>query len=100
MAIELSGQDLGIANCDWSATGETPADVIEQMVNHLRQEHDIDMPKTETIMEGRATDDPIMEDVDDRVRLIIRRIHAELDMPESAGGGPGAEPAVGQVTGR
>ncbi|MEJ2208188.1 MAG: DUF1059 domain-containing protein [Anaerolineae bacterium] len=99
MTIELSGKDLGIANCDWSTSGETPADVIGPMVKHLRQEHDIDMPDTETIMEGRATDNPILEGVDERVALIVRRLHAELDL-SPATDGTEAQPAIGEVTGR
>jgi len=99
MTIELSGKDLGIEDCDWSASGETPADVVDQMVHHLRHEHDIDMPNTKAIMEGRVTDNPILEGVDGRVALIVRRMHAELDIPPSTDGTE-AEPAIGQVTGR
>lgn len=99
MAIELSGKDLGVAGCDYTASGETPADVVDQMAEHLRKKHDIDMPGTQTIMEGRTSDNPIIEGTDDRVALIIRRMHSELDIPRSADG-PDAEPAVGQVTGR
>ncbi|MFN2228061.1 MAG: DUF1059 domain-containing protein [Anaerolineae bacterium] len=99
MTIELSGRDLGIANCDWSASGETPADVVAQMASHLRHEHGIDMPDTKAIMEGRATGNSIVEGVDDRVALIVRRMNAELDIPSSEGGTE-PRPAIREVTGR
>lgn len=99
MTIELSGKDLGIADCDWSASGETPADVVRQVVEHLRQEHDIDMPSAEAIIEGKATEEPIMKSADETVRLVVRRLHADLDLP-SPDTGTETRPAVRKVTGR
>lgn len=99
MAIELRGKDLGVADCDWAALGETPVDVVQQMVAHLRQEHQIEMPSAEAILEGKATEEPMLEGTDETVRLIVERLHAELDMPSPE---PRSEsqPAVRQVTGR
>jgi predicted small metal-binding protein len=99
MAIELSGKDLGVAGCDWSASGETPADVLEQLVDHLRHEHDINLPDAETILEGKAIEDLLMEGADEATELIVRRIYAELDMP-SPDSEPDSQPAISQVTGR
>lgn len=99
MAIELSGKDLGVADCDWSARGEAPADVLEQTVEHLGQEHGIELPSAKTIMEGKAAQQPIMEDADEAVRLIVQRVYAELDLPAPPSE-PEAPPAVGPVTGR
>lgn len=99
MTIELSGKDLGIGNCEWSATGETPADVVEQVVKHLRKEHNIDMPAADMIMRGRVSENPLMSDADASVKLIVRRLYSELDLPVTDTP-PEELPAARQVTGR
>ncbi|MGC9335232.1 MAG: DUF1059 domain-containing protein [Anaerolineae bacterium] len=78
MALELHCKDLGVANCNWTAEGETPADVVEQVVEHLEKEHGIDMPEPETILEGKLTDQPLQPDVDESVRIVVNRMQEAL----------------------
>jgi predicted small metal-binding protein len=79
----VSGADLGIANCDFVAEGETPADVVAQMVDHLRSEHDIDMPDTETIMSDDFDLDMLFKDRDEGARLVVDRLREELNVTPS-----------------
>jgi predicted small metal-binding protein len=72
--------ELGIANCDWIASGETPGDVIDEVVAHLRDDHGIDMPDTETILEGNYIENPVMDDADEGVVIMIRRLRETLGL--------------------
>lgn len=55
MNYRLSMADLGIA--DDSAVFEAPSagELVEQIVDHLRDEHDINMPDADVIMAGSGT---------------------------------------------
>lgn len=57
MDYRLSMEDLGIANDSTVLEAETPGELVEKVVEHLRAEHDIDMPDADAIMggAGRAT---------------------------------------------
>jgi predicted small metal-binding protein len=99
MAFELNCKDIGVKDCDWTAKGETPADVVEQAVAHLEDDHSLEMPEPETILEGKLTDQPLKSDVDESVRTVVERIQQELnivppDVPTDAA------PAAGKVTTR
>ena len=88
--------ELGIANCDWVASGETPGDVIDEVVAHVRDLHGIDMPDTETILEGDYVENPVLDDAEAGAVLIIRRLR------ETLGLGPRADevdawPTTGRV---
>ena len=99
MAIELNCRDLGVADCDWTAKGETPADVVEQAVEHLRKDHDLKMPEPEMIVEGRLPEEPLESEPDEAVEMVVKRMWEELDItPQDAP--PDAEPAIGKVTTR
>jgi hypothetical protein len=50
MIYKLSMADLGIANDSTVLTGESPGELVERVVDHLRAEHDIDMPDADEIM--------------------------------------------------
>ena len=99
MAIELNCRDLGVADCDWTATGETPEDVVEQAVEHLKKEHNIKMPDPEVIMEGKFSDDPLNSEASEEVRLVVTRMREELDIVPTDEP-PDAEPAIVKVTTR
>lgn len=99
MAIELNCRDLGVADCDWTARGETPADVVQQAVEHLEERHDMEMPDPEIILEGRSPEEPLQPGVDEAVRIVVKRMWDELEItPQDAP--PGAEPAIAKVTTR
>lgn len=69
-------QDLGIQDCSFVARGATPGDVVEHMVEHLRQNHDLDTPEADEILEG----DYNLQLLDDGVRLVIERLNQALDI--------------------
>ena len=48
--VEVSCLELGVIDCDYIARGMTPGEVLEKMVDHLRSEHDLDMPDAEEIL--------------------------------------------------
>jgi hypothetical protein len=54
---ELNMVDLGVANDSTVISGESPGELVEKVVDHLRSEHNIDMPDAEVIM-GDSTGTP------------------------------------------
>jgi len=52
MDYTLSMADLGVANDSTVLEAETPGELVEKVVEHLRAEHDIDMPDADIIMAG------------------------------------------------
>jgi predicted small metal-binding protein len=89
MMKKIECSELGIQDCDFTASGETAGDVVEQVVQHLRDEHDIDMPDADVILEGKVKEDPLAS-VEPDVALVIQRLTEALnimppeepDMPE------------------
>jgi predicted small metal-binding protein len=90
VTIKLNCHDLGIKNCDWVASGDTPADVVKEAVAHLRHEHGLDMPDAELIMEGKDDDDPIFTTASEAVQLVVKRLDEKLHLDLA----PTREPAV------
>mgnify|MGYP001045531529 CR=1 FL=1 len=68
-------EDLGIADCDLVVEGETPGEIVEQIVPHLRKEHDIDMPNVDAIMD----EDVDREDLDDKTWTVVKRMREALE---------------------
>lgn len=85
MAVRVSCNDLGIANCNFAATGAAPGDVIPAVVEHVRAEHGIDMPSTEAILRGDFRTEEFFGDVDPGAALIVRRLAELLDTYPSPG---------------
>jgi predicted small metal-binding protein len=48
----LSDKDLGI-ECDFIAEGETDEDVIQEMTDHIEEEHPDELDRVETMMQGK-----------------------------------------------
>jgi predicted small metal-binding protein len=71
--------ELGIKDCDFVAGGETAGDVVRDVVEHLRAEHDLDMPDADTILAGELKEDPL-ELVDPSVRLVVERLTEALNI--------------------
>jgi predicted small metal-binding protein len=99
VTIELRCKDLGIADCDWTATGETPADVLEQAVAHLEDDHGLAMPEPEAILEGELTQQPFAPELDKATRTVVVRMQEALDIvpPDTP---TDASPAIGKLTPR
>ena len=55
MDYRLSMADLGIANDYTVLEADSPGELVEKVVDHLRDEHDINMPDADAIMAGTGT---------------------------------------------
>ncbi len=69
-------KDLQIKDCDWTVEGEAPADVVEMAVKHLRNNHNLDVPDAENILEGDY--DP--DDLDEGARVVVQRLRETLNV--------------------
>ena len=87
---EVHGKDLGVAGCDYVARGETARDAVDDMIAHLEDEHDIDMPDAGVIMENYRGEGTLVEALQEAFtgepskeqRLIIQRLREALDISE------------------
>jgi predicted small metal-binding protein len=52
MSYEVRISDLGIAGDDTTFHGETPEEVADQVVEHLRSQHRMKLPDAEFILNG------------------------------------------------
>lgn len=82
--MRIHCSELGVADCDWVASGETPGEVLDQAVAHLRDEHGLDMPDPETILEGDYVENPVLEDADEGIVVMIRRLRETLGIEQRA----------------
>lgn len=90
--VELSCEELGIADCDYVATGETAGDVVDDMIEHLEDHHDLDLPDPDVIMSFASGDEALDAlDIDvqlsEEARIVTQRIREELQL----GGDEGLE---------
>ena len=76
---KIKCSELGIRDCDFVAKGETAGQIVKEVVEHLRAEHDIDMPDTDVILEGKVAEEPL-EVVDEDVSLILERLTTALNI--------------------
>lgn len=89
MAKKIAGSDLGIEDCDFTASGDTAYDIVREMVEHVREKHGIDMPDAETILAGKV-DDPSLKTTDKASALIVQRMVEKLNIT------PGENPELAQ----
>ncbi len=78
--MELKCSDLGVADCDFVAKGDTPGDIVEQMVKHLREEHHIDMPEPDKILENQWAESPVFKEDKEDIEVIVKRMRQALDI--------------------
>ena len=95
MTKKITGSELGIQDCDFTAHGETASDVVGQVVEHLRTEHGIDMPDAELIMSGDLNQS-IMPPTDPGVEMIVDRLKETLNIVPP-GSATEARPAIGRT---
>lgn len=81
--MEINCSDLGIADCTYTAYGETAGDAVEDMVEHLRAEHDLNMPDADEILEASAQDRAELEDVAGRKGSVV--LGDDQDFPQRGG---------------
>ena len=74
--FKIDCADLGIEDCDFHIEGETPADVIEQVREHLHKHNDLDLPKTDDILDGEYQ----LDNIDEAAQLVIRRLRQTLNV--------------------
>ncbi len=74
------GEELGIANCDFVAQGESEGEVVEQVVQHLRQDHNVAMPDAEVILQQNAH---FFQD--EAVQAVVRRLRDHLNLGTAEG---------------
>jgi len=79
MTIELACTELGVEDCDFIASGETPGEVVTQFVEHLESEHDIDMPDVDSILKDKMTTDEFLGGgFDEDAIMVVRRLQEKL----------------------
>lgn len=87
--FQISGRDLGVAGCDEVFVGPSVGDVVEQVVDHMRSEHNIKMPDPDFILEPTMDEPDIIRDVaravtvepvNDESAIIVRRMRDKLDI--------------------
>jgi predicted small metal-binding protein len=102
MTIKIECSSLGIKDCEFTATGETPGEVVEEMIEHLRSKHDLDMPDADTILNGELNSSSI-GDANSAVSVIVKRLREALNITESTESTESIEiespkPTIGRTT--
>jgi predicted small metal-binding protein len=84
--MKLTCKELAVKDCDLVAEGEAPADIVEQVVEHLQGEHGIDMPDVDAILTGITTGDELVASGFDKVAIVIvERLREKLGIePDTA----------------
>ncbi len=75
---KLTGEQINVNGCTYTAEGDTPAEVLRKMVDHLADEHGIKLPDPEAIL-ARNVDEARL---DHGVRLVLERIRERLDLTD------------------
>ncbi len=85
MSKKIKCKELGFQGCDFIAEGMTSGDVVKEIVEHLKNEHDINMPDADVILKGRMSDNPFTP-VDKATELVIERLTEKLNinMPDGS----------------
>ncbi len=93
--MELKCSDLGVANCDFVAKGDTPGEIVEQMVKHLRQEHNIHLPDPDEILQPGSVETSMLDFEEDHkdANIVVTRMRQALGIVDSGDEGPSG-PAI------
>lgn len=97
MTKEITGQELGVTNCDFVARGETVNEIVGEMVDHLRKKHEIQMPDAKVILKGEAEEN-FPEMGDKAAGLIVRRMIEKLEIVPPPETPDPPEPTIGKLT--
>lgn len=92
MAVEIKCTQLGVADCGYVARGETTGDALEDMIEHLDEEHDVELPEPDAIIENRVDEDLL----DGEARVIVGRLQDQLNVADSEEGVPDVTEAPDQ----
>lgn len=84
---EVSCEELGIVGCTRAFRGETAGEVVDKVREHLRSEHDIDVPESEVVLRSSdSLDLDVMLDqflnmgYSKRTVLVMRRLRELLNV--------------------
>jgi predicted small metal-binding protein len=87
--VTIRCQELGIHDCDYVARGESPGDAVEEMVEHLDDHHDVDLPDVEDIMDPDFNLvefwEANLEPDDEGSRIVVQRLREHLNIPGPEG---------------
>jgi predicted small metal-binding protein len=75
MVTELKCEDLNVKGCSFTVQGETPKEVLEKASEHLREEHDIELPDPETILESKD-----ISNLEESVQIVVQRLRKALNI--------------------
>ena len=85
--IEISCESLGVVGCHRQFHGETAGEVVDKVSDHLRSEHDIDLPEREVILRSsESLDAQAMVDrfmgmgYSKKALLVMRRLRELLNV--------------------
>jgi len=98
MIKQIKCKDLGFEGCQFRTRGATAEAVLQEIVEHLRAEHDVDVPDADVVLEALLEDGEL--EVDEEVRPIVQHLFSKLDI-ELRGkrvlgtGGSGKDVALG-----
>jgi predicted small metal-binding protein len=92
---KIKCSELGVRDCDFVAKGESPGEIVKEVVEHLRAEHDIDMPDTDTILAGEVGEE-FTEVIGEEVTLIVERLTTALNIVPPEESEP-PEPSIGTM---
>ena len=92
---KIKCSELGVRDCDFVAKGESPGEIVKEVVEHLRAEHDIDMPDTDTILAGEVGEE-FTEVIGEEVTLIVERLTTALNVVPPEESEP-PEPSIGTM---
>jgi len=85
---KLTGADINVSGCSFTAEADTAGEVLRRMVEHLRSEHDIQLPDPETIL-GWDEDET---QLDRGARLALRRMRERLGLTKKGLDEPKMDP--------
>lgn len=86
----LAGRELNVTGCTFVAEGETAADILQQMIEHLEEEHELQLPNAEAILSGKVEE----TDLTHGSRLVLERIRERLDLTDKGSSSPPSPPTV------
>jgi len=85
---EVSCENLGVVDCEFVAQGEDKKEVVTEMVSHLEEEHGLDLPDPDVILETYPDEETLIAKLaeifaggpDKETELIVNRLRNKLDI--------------------
>jgi hypothetical protein len=87
---KLSGEDINVSGCTYTAEGETAGEVLRATVEHLKQEHDMDLPDAGLILRNEVEENGL----DHGTRLVLKRIRERLQLTDKGADQTGTVPRI------